>query len=266
MSNVSIKKLNSDTLLCSAGKGEVTNKACLACARSFQQTCGYDHALVQIMLSEHERTGIHVTDITGCLRKAWYEKTQTQPEYLHMRAYLLLGNAVHKHLEDNSEAGEAEKTIEAMGLNGTMDLYKDGVILDYKSTRWLNPERLPYGSHAQQVNVYAEMMRSLGYPVKRLFVQYIDLSGPTRCKTCKRIFEPDNTGFLSCPRCHREYSGSHLGAELIEIDIYPREETQNYINTRRDALLKSIECCVAPEKEQSFLCEGYCPFNEICEP
>ena len=267
MSNASIKKLNSDTLLCSGGKGEVTKEACLACARSMNQTCGYDYSLIKIMLSDHERTGIHVTDITGCLRKAWYEKTQTQPEFLHMRAYLLLGNAVHKHLEDNGEAGEAEKTIEAMGLTGTMDLYRNGVILDYKSSRWLTPSKLPYGSHAQQVNVYAQMMRSLGYPVKRLFVQYIDLSGPTRCKTCKHVFEPEpETGYLSCPRCKREYSGAHLGAELIEIDMYPEEEMEDYINTRRDALVNALNGGDAPEKEPSFLCDGYCPFKGVCQP
>lgn len=132
MSNASIQKLNSDTLLCSAGRGEVTKTACLACALTMNQTCGYDYSLVKIMLSDHERTGIHVTDITGCLRKAWYEKTHTQPEYLHMRSYLLIGNAMHGHLEANGDRAEVEKKIEALGLEGTMDLYRDGTIIDFK--------------------------------------------------------------------------------------------------------------------------------------
>ena len=264
MSNASIKKLNSDTLLCSGGKGEVTKEACLACALSMNQTCGYDYSLIKIMLSDHERTGIHVTDITGCLRKAWYEKTQTQPEFLHMRAYLLIGNAMHGHLEANGD-GEVEKKIEAMGLEGTMDIYRDGMIIDTKTTRWLNPEKLPYGSHAMQVNIYAEMMRSLGHEVKKLFLSYIDMSGPTKCKTCKAVFVPDSTGYLSCPRCHREYSGAHMGAELIQIEQYPREEVQQYINERRDRLTDSLKTMEAPDREASFLCD-YCSFKEICKP
>lgn len=265
MSNASIRKMDSPTLLCSGGKGEITKEACLACARSFQQTCGYDHSLIQIMLSDHERTGIHVTDITGCLRKAWYEKTQTQPEYLHSRSYILIGNAMHGHIEQNGSSGEMERKVEALGLEGTMDLYRDGVIVDWKTTRWLTPSKLPYGSHAQQVNIYAEMMRSLGHEVKRLFVQYVDMSGPTKCKTCKAPFAPDKTGYLSCSRCGREYSGAHLGAELIEIEMYPREEVQQFISERRDRLTTSLESGEAPEKEPSFLCD-YCSFKQICNP
>jgi CRISPR/Cas system-associated exonuclease Cas4 (RecB family) len=265
MSNVSIKKLNSDTLLCSGGRGEVTKEECLACAKGLKQTCGYDYSLVKIMLSDHERTGIHVTDITGCLRKAWYEKTQTKPEFLHMRSYLLIGNAMHGHLEQNGDHAEAERKVEAMGIEGTMDLYRDGVILDLKSTRWLTPSRLPYGSHAMQVNIYAEMMRTLGHEVNALYVQYLDMSGPTKCKVCKALFVPDDTGYLSCPRCKREYSGAHMGAELIEIEQYPREEVQQYINERRDYLTSSLETMEAPLQEASFLC-GYCSFKEICQP
>jgi CRISPR/Cas system-associated exonuclease Cas4 (RecB family) len=265
MPSPSIKKQNSDTLLCSAGRGEVTKDQCLACARSMQQRCGYDYALVKIMLSEKERTGIHVTDITGCLRRAWYEKTDTAPEYLHARAYLLIGNAMHHYLEVNGKGGDAERSIEAMGIEGTMDVYRDGNIVDFKTTRWLTPSKLPYGSHAMQVNIYAEMMRTMGHEVNKLFVQYIDMSGPTKCKTCKHMFEPDETGYLACPRCRREFSGAHAGAELIEIDMYPREEVQTYVNERRDCLTSSLKSGEAPEKEPSFLCD-YCAFKEVCQP
>jgi CRISPR/Cas system-associated exonuclease Cas4 (RecB family) len=265
MSNVSIKKLNSNTLLCSGGKGEVTKEECLACAKSLKQTCGYDYSLVKIMLSDHERTGIHVTDITGCLRKAWYEKTQTKPEFLHLRSYLLIGNAMHGHLEQNGDQADVERKVEAMGLEGTMDLYRNKAIIDFKTTRWLTPSKLPYGSHAMQVNIYAEMMRSLGNEVDALYVQYIDMSGPTKCKVCKAMFTPDASGYLSCPRCKREYSGAHMGAELIEIEQYPREEVQQYVNERRDYLKSSLETMEAPLQEPSFLCD-YCAFKEICNP
>jgi CRISPR/Cas system-associated exonuclease Cas4 (RecB family) len=266
MSNVSTTKVKSNTLLCSGGKGEVSVDACLACARAMEQTCGYDYALVNILLHDKQRVGIHVTDITGCLRKAWYGKTQSQPEYLHSRAYILIGNAMHEYAEHHAAEGDAERTIEACGLVGTMDVYRDRKILDLKTTRWLTPSKLPYGSHAMQVNIYAEMMREAGYPVDELWLQYIDMAGPSRCKTCKAPFVPDSSGYLSCPRCHREYSGAHTGAELVRIEMYPREEVREYIETRRDILLNALNGGDAPEKEPSFLCQGYCPFQEICQP
>jgi CRISPR/Cas system-associated exonuclease Cas4 (RecB family) len=138
-------------------------------------------------------------------------------------------------------------------------------VLTHNTTRWLTPSKLPYGSHAMQVNIYAEMMRSLGHEVKRLFVQYIDMSGPTKCKTCKAMFAPDGSGYLSCPRCGREYSGAHLGAELIEIEMYPREEVQQFIDERRDCLASSLESGEGPEREPGFLCD-YCSFKQICNP
>jgi CRISPR/Cas system-associated exonuclease Cas4 (RecB family) len=264
--NVSTSKLKSDTVLCSGGKGEVSVDACLACARAMEQTCGYDYALVNILLHDKQRVGIHVTDITGCLRKAWYEKTQTQPEYLHSRAYILIGNAMHEYLESHGAEGDAERTIEACGLVGTMDVYRDRKILDFKSTRWLTPSKLPYGSHAMQVNIYAEMMRKSGFPVDELWLQYIDMSGPTKCKVCKAPFEPElGTGYLSCPRCGKEYSAAHTGAELVRIEMYPREEVQSYINERRDTLLNSLETMEAPAQEASFLC-SYCSFKQVCNP
>ena len=56
-----------------------------------------------------------------------------------------------------------------------------------------------------------------------------------------------------------------MGAELIEIEMYPREEMQDYINTRRDTLLAALNGSDAPEKEPSFLCD-YCAFKEVCQP
>ena len=94
-----IAQQHSDTVLCSAGKGELKREECLACARLGQQTCGFDTILLKAILDTRERTGIHVTDLTGCLRKSFFDKTTTAPEYVHAQMYRFMGTIAHGGLE-----------------------------------------------------------------------------------------------------------------------------------------------------------------------
>ncbi len=259
-----IANKQSNTVLCSGGKGEVTREACLACAQGGQQNCGFDYILIKAILNDSERTGIHVTDLTGCLRKAFYTKTLTAAEYVHSNLYRLIGTIAHSVLENHGPDEEAEVEIKAMGLEGKMDVYRNGRIIDFKSTRWLTPSKLPYGSHELQVNIYAEMLRQIGKEVTSAAIQYIDMSGPTKCKSCNALYEPDKMGRLSCPKCGKSSNESHTGAVLVEIPLMERSEIQKLITERRDALLKALETGKKPKDEPSFLCKGYCPFLEIC--
>ena len=258
-----IANKHSDTVLCSAGKGELKREDCLACAKNNQQTCGFDYILVKAILDDKDRTGIHVTDLTGCLRKAWYTKTTTAPEYIHAQMYRLIGNIAHSVLEHAGDGDEAEIPVYALGLEGKMDVYRDGRIIDFKSTRWLTPSKLPYGSHELQVNIYAEMLRQNGKDVRSAAIQYIDMSGPTKCRTCKVMYVPDGAGDLSCPKCGKSSNEAHTGAVLIEIPLRDPAEIQQLIEERRNKLLKALETGEMPDTEPSFLCE-YCPFVEIC--
>ena len=210
------------------------------------------------------RTGIHVTDLTGCLRKAWYHKTTTAPEYVHAFHYRLTGNIAHSILEQYGENGDAEMELQAMGLEGKTDVYRNGRIVDWKTTRWLTPSKLPYGSHELQVNIYAEMLRQNGKEVKSAAIQYIDLSGPTKCRTCKAVYEPNDAGVLACPKCGKGSKDAHTGAVLIEIPLMNRDEIQKLVNERRDTLLRALEQNKMPRAEPSFLCD-YCPFVDICK-
>ncbi len=261
-----IAQQHSSTVLCSAGRGELFKEDCLACALEGKLNyCNIDYALMKALLTDKERTGIHVTDLTGCLRKAFYHKTTTAPEYPHNMMYRFQGTIAHGVLQFHAEADEAEVPIAALGIEGRMDIYRQGRIIDIKTTRWLTPSRLPYGSHALQVNYYAAMLRELGKPVTSAAIQYIDLSGPTKCKTCKATYVPDDTGELHCPKCGTTYHEAHTGAVLVEIPLMPHEEVRQQIIERRDALLKALDDGNAPDKEPSFLCD-YCNFVEICKP
>ena len=249
---------------CDAGRGVVTKEQCLTCALAQQNACGYDYSLLVYLLNDGERTGIHVTDLTGCLRMAYYRRTvNTLAEYPHDMLIRKLGTAVHAQLESGDPYFGSEVSVNALGIVGKMDVfYNSGRILDYKTTRWMTPSKLPYGSHEKQVNYYAALMREMGNEVSSAAIQYIDLSGPTKCKSCGKAFVPRN-GDLACPSCGKTYAEAHLGAKIFEVSLMPHGEVVAEITERRDALLLSLEAEIAPAPEDSFLC-NYCPFVHIC--
>lgn len=257
-------------LICSGipSKGVITDKECIACALARDNTCGYDYALLKSMFYGSDRSGIHVTDLTGCLRKAYLDKESTKPQYVHERLVLTIGTAMHGFLEEGDEWIDAELPVEAFGVRGTADVvYKaDGRVIDYKTTRWLNPSKLPYGSHELQVNIYAHLLRGMGKSTGDLFIQYIDMSGPTKCRTCKLPVRPEKDGRLTCPRCGTEPRNAHLGAYLIEVNKYDEEEIKELVEERRGALEFAFDMDSKPDAEPGFLC-AYCPHWEYgdCE-
>ncbi len=90
------------------------------------------------------------------------------------------------------------------------------------------------------------------------------MSGPTKCRKCRRPVRPDGEGNLVCPNCGNSPKDAHLGAYLVEIPLMPEEEVDHYIARRRDILVNALEDGVAPIGEPGWLCAGYCPFLEMC--
>ena len=92
-----------------------------------------------------------------------------------------LGTAVHKYIEGFS-AGNLRQRIPRRPRTGRdrRVVYKNGRIVDYKTTRWLKIDKLPYGSHVQQLNIYAALLRSTGPGSTIAAIQYIDMSGPSK--------------------------------------------------------------------------------------
>lgn len=257
-------------LICSGtpSKGHIDDKQCIQCALDRDNTCGYDYALLKSMFYGSDRSGIHVTDLTGCLRKAYLDKKKPKPQYVHERLLLTIGTAMHGFLEEGDEFIDAELPLEAYGVRGTADVvYKsNGDIIDYKTTRWLNPAKLPYGSHEAQVNIYAHLLEGMGRRVGNLYIQYIDMSGPTKCRQCKLPVRPEKSGILTCPRCGNEPRNAHLGAYLIEIPKYDEEEIKELVEERRGTLEFAFEMDGKPDAEPGFLC-AYCSHWEFgdCE-
>jgi hypothetical protein len=256
-------------ILCSAGRGVTDQGECLACALSIAP-CGYDYALLKAMYAsseaEQRRSEIHVTDLTGCLRRAWYDKCEPSPEYPHAVLVRWLGSAIHAYADGSDIFLESELPLQHSGIVGKADVvYRDGRVVDFKTTRWLYTGKLPYGSHALQLNIYAWMLRQMQREVNRLQIQYIDTSGPTKCRKCKtavRMF----AGEIKCPQCFQHVSGAHLGAVLVDVPIMTDAEVQQHIEGRRSDLEAAIAMNIPPEREPGYLCQGYCAHYDKCRP
>lgn len=254
-------------ITCSAGKGEMPAEACLSCGLTGSSPCGYDYMTLKGLFDfdpSARRSEIHVTDLVGCLRRAWYGKEFPAPEMPHALLYRQLGTIVHRGLRSEDEFGEWEVPLRMGGLVGTADiLYSDGRLLDIKTSRWVDRARLPYGSHALQVNMYRLMLERSGRKVSRMQIQYIDLSGPHKCRACRATVQYVE-GEYRCPSCLKVFSNAHLGAVLFDVERMDDDELERQINERIQALQKAMETYTPPEPEPSFLC-GYCAWANICE-
>ena len=255
----------SDSVLCSAGRGVTTKVDCLACALALKNTCGFDYALLKAMYSDKQRFGIHVTDLTGCLRRSYYDKTVDAMEYPHQNIARFLGTSVHKALELDDPNLVSEMHLEGFNVVGTADVvYTNGRIVDYKTTRYMNPAKLPYGSHVTQINIYAAMLRTQGHPVTSAAIQYIDLSGATKCRACSIPYEPNEGGYAACPQCGNRVPTAHLGALLVEVQLEDNPTVVDWINLREKMLTLSLETSTLPDPEVGFLC-NYCAFKTQCQ-
>ena len=89
------------------------------------------------------------------------------------RIWSLMGQVVHGILERADSTGVAERrlTLEVEGwtVSGAMDRYMDGVLQDYKvvTAYKFKDGGVPL-EYEQQLNIYAEILRSHGQPVQRM--------------------------------------------------------------------------------------------------
>jgi len=252
----------------------IPHKLCLQCAATEEADCGYDLLTLMTLFERDTREGIHVTDLTGCMRKSYLQKTSPVAQYPSQMLMMKMGTLVHSMLEHEGPDFTSEIPIEAEGIVGTADLFyiKTGKVVDFKTTRWLNPSNLPYGNHALQINIYSYLLKKMGYKVKSLWIQYIDLSGPTKCRACKVPVVPmvqtysgsTSATALICPHCSSAPRNAHLGAVMYEVPMENTRALGNVMRKRRDAMQNALYTGATPEAEPSFLCKGYCPFLYQC--
>lgn len=243
----------------------MTEEACLDCALAGDNVCGYGYQTLKRLHEFESRPEVHVTDLTGCLRKAYLGKTIESAPYPHEKLAMMIGLAVHEYLEVTDEHVESEIALEFDGIHGRADaVFEGGLLLDIKTTRWLNTSRVPYGEHELQVNIYAYMLRKQGHEVNQLQIQYVDMSGPTKCRTHKQAYVPlDDEGNIGCPVDGQSYDNSHLGAYIADVRMWSDKEVEDAIMDRAAELKMSIATGVTPQAETGWLC-SYCSFTDVC--
>jgi CRISPR/Cas system-associated exonuclease Cas4 (RecB family) len=261
-------------ILCSHTNGLHTAENCLLCARDTGgPPCGYDYALLKAIYGSSQKSeranSIHVTDLTGCPRRAYFDKREPSPEYPHDMLVRWMGSGFHRMVEGSDRFLDCELPLEHDGIVGKSDLvYKDGRLVDLKFTRWMYVDKLPYGSHALQVNIYAWMLRQMGRKINRLQIQYIDASGPTKCRKCK-VAVRNIDGILTCPKCYAANpaapapKGAHLGVYLVDIPVMSDRQIADAIQTRKANLQAALAMGMQPEAEPGFLC-AYCAHADKC--
>lgn len=227
--------------------GEIEHEECLACARrNVIPPCGYTFPLLNAIFkhTKTNREGYHVTELLGCLLKAHFDRTDPKSHYVHELLVTFIGTAVHKVVEEAlPEDFRSEIEVRTDEIVGSADILGDGILYDLKTVRWLE-HRVPYSSHAAQISAYGELLG-----VEQQVIQYIDVSGPPRCKYCNVVLTLNN-GIVSCPTCGYVDKRDHLGAKAVNI---PKMEVVRELERRKKILEAGLQMA-----EPGYLC-NYCP-------
>lgn len=260
---------------CMIGKGILDKEDCLQCAldNGNDVPCSFDYTLLKYIYSKtrYREKEIHVSDILGCPRSAVMSKTWDRPMSAYKKLIVSFGTLQHEMLEQvEDEQFTAEIIIEneKIGIVGTADvLYKDGRLVDYKTTRNMSLPYLPNDKHIEQLNVYAWILRESGKEVTGAAIQYIDFVGPRKCTKCKSFISPSKRGTsFICPTCGTRPSKmyAHLGARLIKVELDDHDVVGDRIKRRVTFLKKHLDANTIPEEvETGFLCR-YCDFFNVC--
>lgn len=251
-----------------ANRGVIEKEACLQCAlaNGTNTPCGFDYILLKYLYSKerYEQDKVHVSDILGCARQAYFSKKYPLPVNASKELIVSFGTLQHQMLEEMvDEHYEAEKVLSNSGLVGTADVYyKNGRILDYKTTRNIKKQYLPQKKHKLQVNVYAHMLREEGYVVTSAAIQYIDFMGPSKCEKCKAFVVPGEN-HPKCPICGNESKDYHLGAYLANVALMDDTAVEELIASSTASLQKFLDEDIVPDASADFLCR-YCKFIDWC--
>ena len=153
------------------------------------------------------------------------------------RIFSLLGQSIHSILERSCADGVSERrlsiTVDDATISGQMDYYLDGVLVDYKTTSSHQFQGVGLKEeYVQQLNIYAEILRQNGHPVKSLQI-------------CAVLRDWSRTQAM------REPNYPQQGVVLREAPVWSSEECMSFIRARikahRDAE-KELPLCSAAER------------------
>ena len=239
----------------------ITTDSCIYCSVEHrnQPPCGYSSYLLRsiFMGIEDRRKELHASDLSGCLLARYYSKVDPCPVKVHEYFKLWIGIALHYYIAQANDPEVVEQGHNAMGLDFRVDVLDNGDLFDFKTTRWIKDvTNLPRKEDVAQMNVYKNLLNEEGYALEKMFLQYIDVTGPPTCRSCGVMMQMQE-GVVQCPICHYVDKRQHLGVAIVEAPVYDRDTYLEKINLRRDALLSCLENKIPPEPEPDYYC-GFC--------
>ena len=124
---------------------------------------------------------IHVSEVAGCLRRAYYDRVAPMPALDPSNVVMLLGSGLHEKLQGIlSRDGwvpeyRVSRNLGDFTLEGHIDLYhpRERVALELKTVGKI-PDK-PYRSHGIQANTYHSLAGA-----RRTYIVYIARDGDVR--------------------------------------------------------------------------------------
>lgn len=122
---------------------------------------------------------IHVSEVSGCLRKSYYDRKSLRPTLDIKNVITTIGNGIHVLLQDllREEGWKTEAKVEwdfkKFKLIGHIDLLKEDVILEIKTVSKV-PDK-PYIQNLRQINAYIIMAHA-----RKGYIIYIGKNGYIR--------------------------------------------------------------------------------------
>ncbi|RLG56361.1 MAG: CRISPR-associated protein Cas4 [Candidatus Hydrothermarchaeota archaeon] len=174
---------------------------------------------------------IHVSEVVGCLRRAYYARRRffTITPY---EAIVLLGSQIHQAIEsilqEHGFETEFEVAVNREGIRllGHIDAYhpQENVVLEFKTVKAV-PET-PYKSHKLQAETYGAMVEA-----DKVYIVYI----------------------------------SRTDGKVKVFNVKWSPSTLDFLFDRAKLLSNCLSNNKTPPRERSHLC-NYCPFKLNCLP
>lgn len=227
---------------CIISENNVSFEECLKCSLTCQNKCQFDYPVLKGIAEQvaEERNFISITSLLGCLRGAYFLRTNevyVSPEDLY---YSFRGIMIHKIVEDNPHPDSITeerfyRTLYGLKISGRPDciIPSKGILKDYKSCKAVPRYDRCYKNHIEQLNGYKWLIEPK-YEIKKLEVCYLDMMGEKRC----------------------------------EAPIWDSKRTKSFLTERilvlNDAF-KNNKVPPVPEEWPNFWqCNKYCPVVELC--
>lgn len=129
---------------------------------------------IRASFSDQREPGTHVSDLTGCLRKAWARKHGVVEQELDPSTVLLFatGRAIQDYITGGS-AKETEVRLQWEGIHGTVDSVTDGVPVEVKAT-YVSAASDPVARSPHYFDQLASYCLMLGATLGHLAIFYIN--------------------------------------------------------------------------------------------